>query len=159
MAGLTALCGVGHTVALLGSSGVGKSTLINTLRADHNIATQPVREEDGKGRHTTTARMLHRLPAGGWLLDTPGMRELQVSDAAEGLAEVFDDLTALVAACRFSNCTHQAEPGCAVRAALKAGTLSSERLTRWRKLSAEDAFNTLDVSRKTGRSTTGNRRR
>jgi ribosome biogenesis GTPase len=159
VAGLAALCGVGETVALLGSSGVGKSTLVNTLRRSDSIVTQPVREEDGKGRHTTTARTLHRLPAGGWLLDTPGMRELQVSDAAEGLAEVFDDVTALVATCRFSNCTHQAEPGCAVRAALKAGTLSSERLMRWRKLSAEDASNTLDLSRKNVRSTTGSRRR
>ena len=159
VAGLAALCGVGQTVALLGSSGVGKSTLVNTLRRDDSIATQPVREEDGKGRHTTTVRMLHRLPAGGWLLDTPGMRELQVSDAAEGLAEVFEDVTALVAACRFSNCTHQSEPGCAVRAALKAGTLSGERLMRWRKLSAEDASNTLDLSRKNVRSTTGSRRR
>ena len=155
VAGLAALCGVGQTVALLGSSGVGKSTLVNTLRGSDSIATQPVREEDGKGRHTTTVRMLHRLPAGGWLLDTPGMRELQVSDAAEGLAEVFDDVTALVAACRFSNCTHQSEPGCAVRAALKAGTLSPERLMRWRKLSAEDATNTLEVSRKHVRSTIG----
>ncbi|WP_295633937.1 ribosome small subunit-dependent GTPase A [Novosphingobium sp.] len=159
VAQLAALCGIGETVALLGSSGVGKSTLVNTLRRSDSIATQPVREEDGKGRHTTTARTLHRLPAGGWLLDTPGMRELQVSDAAEGLAEVFDDVTALVAACRFSNCTHQSEPGCAVRAALKAGTLSGERLMRWRKLSAEDASNTLDISRKNVRSTTGSRRR
>ena len=156
---LAKLCGVGETVALLGSSGVGKSTLVNTLRQSDSIATQPVREEDGKGRHTTTVRMLHRLPAGGWLLDTPGMRELQVSDAAEGLAEVFDDVSALVAACRFSNCTHQSEPGCAVRAALKAGTLAPDRLARWRKLSAEDAANTLDVSRKHPRSTTGSRRR
>ena len=169
VAGLAQLCGVGETVALLGSSGVGKSTLVNTLRSSDSIATQPVREEDGKGRHTTTVRMLHRLPYSGWLLDTPGMRELQISDAAEGLAEVFDDVTALVAACRFSNCTHQAEPGCAVRAALKAGTLSPERLMRWRKLSAEDATNTLAVARKhvrsttssstTGSSTTGSRRR
>ena len=158
VAGLATLCGVGQTVALLGSSGVGKSTLVNTLRRSDSIATQPVREEDGKGRHTTTVRMLHRLPAGGWLLDTPGMRELQVSDAAEGLAEVFDDVTALVAACRFSNCTHQAEPGCAVRAALKAGTLSSERLMRWRKLTAEDASNTLEISRKQTRATPGSRR-
>ena len=159
VAQLAKLCGLGETVALLGSSGVGKSTLVNTLRKSDSIATQPVREEDGKGRHTTTVRMLHRLPAGGWLLDTPGMRELQVSDAAEGLAEVFDDVTALVAACRFSNCTHQSEPGCAVRAALKAGTLSGERLMRWRKLSAEDASNTLDISRKHSRPTTGSRRR
>lgn len=167
VAGLAELCGVGQTVALLGSSGVGKSTLVNTLRRSDSIATQPVREEDGKGRHTTTVRMLHRMPAGGWLLDTPGMRELQVSDAAEGLAEVFDDVTALVAACRFSNCTHQAEPGCAVREGLKAGTLSPERLMRWRKLSAEDTANTLDISRKREgdisrknvRSTTGSRRR
>ena len=89
VAPLAARCGRGETVALLGSSGVGKSTLVNTLRGSDSIATQAVREHDGKGRHTTTVRELHRLDRGGWLLDTPGMREFQISDAATGLAEVF----------------------------------------------------------------------
>jgi ribosome biogenesis GTPase len=135
-------CGKGETVALLGSSGVGKSTLVNSLRGSDTLATQAVREADGKGRHTTTVREMHRLDHGGWLLDTPGMRELQLSDAAAGIAEVFDDLDALVLGCRFTNCTHEAEPDCAVRAAIGDGSLTLERLDRWRRLTAEDALNT-----------------
>lgn len=139
---LAACCGRGETVALLGSSGVGKSTLVNTLRGSDSIATQPVREQDGKGRHTTTVREMHRLEHGGWLLDTPGMRELQISDAASGLAEVFDDIVALALECRFSNCTHAAEPGCAIQSAIAEQTLSTFRLSRWQKLTAEDITNT-----------------
>lgn len=148
VAALAAWCGLGQTVALLGSSGVGKSTLVNTLRQSDSQVTQSVREADGKGRHTTTVRSLHRLDHGGWLLDTPGMRELQLADAEEGLADVFDDIVALTLACRFSNCTHAAEPGCAVQAAITAGTLAPERLERWRKLSAEDSANTNDTGKR-----------
>lgn len=143
VARLAAWCGPGETVALLGSSGVGKSTLVNTLRGSDSIATQLVREADGKGRHTTTVREMHRLERGGWLLDTPGMRELQLSDAASGLAEVFDDIVALTLLCRFSNCTHEAEPGCAVRAAMMQGRIERVRLDRWRKLTSEDAVNSI----------------
>lgn len=150
-ASLTAWCGVGETVALLGSSGVGKSTLINTLRGSNSIATQDVREADGKGRHTTTVREMHRLAQGGWLLDTPGMRELQLSDAAVGLADVFEDILALARNCKFSNCTHESEPHCAVRAALSDGTLSQERLDRLRKLTAEDDLNTLSLAQRAAR--------
>jgi len=139
-------------VALLGSSGVGKSTLINTLRKSLTIATADVREADGKGRHTTTVREMHRLVQGGWLLDTPGMRELQLTDAAAGLAAVFEDVVSLAQQCKFSNCAHDSEPDCAVRRALEDGTLQPDRLERLRKLTVEDDANTvnLDERRKRG---------
>ena len=149
-AGLGAWCGAGQTVALLGSSGVGKSTLVNTL-AGSAAATAAVRADDNRGRHTTTARALHRLECGGWLLDTPGMRELQLADARDGLDEVFDDIAALAQDCRFSDCTHEAEPGCAVQAAIAAGSLDPQRLARWRKLAAEDAFNTASLAERHAR--------
>lgn len=141
VASLAASCGKGETVALLGSSGVGKSTLVNTLRGSDSIATQAVRQDDGKGRHTTTVRELHRLDNGGWLMDTPGMRELQLSDSATGLAEVFDDIVELALDCRFSNCTHEGEPGCAIQAAVARGDITPVRLDRWRKLGTEDTAN------------------
>ncbi|WP_238542383.1 ribosome small subunit-dependent GTPase A [Sphingomonas sp. PAMC 26621] len=138
-------CGVGQTVALVGSSGVGKSTLVKTLTGSSSIATQAVREDDGKGRHTTTVREMYRLADGakdgGWLVDTPGMRELQMSEVSTGVTEVFDDVTNLALECRFSNCMHVAEPGCAINAALAAGTLDPARFARWRKLSHEDTVN------------------
>lgn len=159
VARLAACCGRGETVALLGSSGVGKSTLVNTMRGSNSIATQAVREHDGKGRHTTTVREMHRLEGGGWLMDTPGMREFQLSDAATGLAEVFDDIVALTLECRFTNCTHEAEPGCAVQAAIKQGTLDPERLKRWRKLTTEDTANTGSLAeRRTRARITGKRK-
>lgn len=139
VARLAAWCGKGETVALLGSSGVGKSTLVNTLRGSDSIATQAIRPGDDTGRHTTTVREMHRLDRGGWLLDTPGMRELQLPDAATGIADVFDDFILTAQQCRFSDCAHGAEPGCAVRAAIADGTLTVERFDRWRKLAAADS--------------------
>jgi ribosome biogenesis GTPase len=141
VARLSAWCGKGETVALLGSSGVGKSTLVNSLRGSDSIATQAIRAHDGTGRHTTTVREMHRLEGGGWLLDTPGMRELQLSDAATGISEVFDDFIVVAQDCRFSDCAHGVEPGCAVRAAIAEGKLTTERFDRWRKLAAEDNVN------------------
>ena len=123
----------------VGSSGVGKSTLINTLPATA-LATQKTVADD-RGRHTTTGRSLHRLPAGGWLLDTPGMRELQLADVKDGLDALFADIVALAESCRFADCRHESEPGCAVRAAIEAGTLDPDRLRRQRKLAAEEARN------------------
>jgi ribosome biogenesis GTPase len=141
VAHLAAWCGPGQTVALLGSSGVGKSTLINTLTGSGAIATQAIRENDGKGRHTTTVRELHRLPQGGWLMDTPGMRELHLTESTEGLAEVFDDILLLAQQCRFSDCAHGREPACAVQAKLADGTLDAARFERWRRMAAQDAPN------------------
>lgn len=138
VARLAAWCGPGETVALLGSSGVGKSTLVNTLRGSSDIATQAIRPHDDTGRHTTTVREMHRLDHGGWLLDTPGMRELQLPQAAVGIAEMFDDFILVAEQCRFSDCAHDAEPDCAVRAAINAGTLTADRFDRWQKLAAED---------------------
>ena len=145
VARLAAYCETGETVALVGSSGVGKSTLVNTLKGTNAIATQAVRESDGKGLHTTTVRQMHRLGSGlqggGWLVDTPGMRELQMSEVSSGLAEQFDDIVALSLECRFSNCTHTEEPECAIRAAIVEGAVGPARLARWRKLSTEDGVN------------------
>ena len=126
----------GRTAALLGSSGVGKSTLVNALVGQEVLATQEIRE-DGRGRHTTTHRQLVRLPGGGLVLDTPGMRELQLWDAESGLESAFQDVEALAGQCRFSDCAHGREPGCAVRAALANGTLDVERFESWRKLQRE----------------------
>jgi len=143
---LGAWCAPGRTVAFLGSSGVGKSTLTNALLGTGTIATQPVRDDDGKGRHTTTRRELHPVPGGCLVLDTPGMRELQLTDAASGIANVFADLEALAARCRFSDCRHETEPGCAVREAIDNGDIDAARLHRWRKLAAEDAFNSASLA-------------
>lgn len=148
-------CGKGHTVALIGMSGTGKSTLANAL-CGTDKATGGIREDDARGRHTTTARSLHRTLAGGWLIDTPGMREMGVFDAAAGIDTVFAEITELAEACKFRNCAHESEPGCAVRAAVEAGELDPERLARWRKLKAEDrqASETIAESRARGKKMT-----
>jgi ribosome biogenesis GTPase / thiamine phosphate phosphatase len=151
VANLVPWCARGQTIALVGSSGVGKSTLINTLTGDGQIATSGIRGDDDKGRHTTTGRQLHRLPAGGWLLDTPGMRELQLTDVRSGLEEVFADIVAIAANCRFRDCQHQTEPGCALLAAIESGVLDTKRVKRWRKLAAEEAFNTESLAERRAR--------
>jgi ribosome biogenesis GTPase len=138
----------------VGSSGVGKSTLVNTLTGEAWIATQAVRPDDDKGRHTTTGRRLHRLPLGGWLIDMPGMRELQLAGAGSGLEEVFTDIVALARTCRFSDCRHESEPGCAVLAAIAQGRLEAGRLLRWRKLLAEDAYNSESLAERRARDRT-----
>jgi ribosome biogenesis GTPase / thiamine phosphate phosphatase len=134
--GLAALLTEGRTAALVGSSGVGKSTLVNRLCGRDRQATAEVRE-DGRGRHTTTRRELVLLPSGGCLIDTPGMRELTLWDAQEGLGQAFEDVEELAAACRFSDCGHRTEPGCAVRTAIAAGTLPAGRLESFRQLERE----------------------
>lgn len=139
-------CKPGRTVAFLGSSGVGKSTLTNALLSAQAIATQGIREDDAKGRHTTTRRELHVTPGGCLVLDTPGMRELQLTDAANGIADVFEDIEAMAAQCRFADCQHETEPGCAIRTAVDDDRLDPARLARWRKLQAEDAFNSASLA-------------
>lgn len=138
----------GSTVALAGSSGVGKSTLLNTLAGADVAATGAIREDDKKGRHTTTSRALRQLPDGGLLIDVPGMRELGVVDAAAGLAAVFDDIEALAANCRFTDCTHQSEPGCAVRRAVEGGEIDERRLANYRKLLRENEHNSASLAEK-----------
>lgn len=142
---LSEWCKPGRTIAFLGSSGVGKSTLSNALSGTQAIATGPIREADGRGRHTTTRRELHLSAGGCLMLDTPGMRELQLTDAASGIAGVFQDIEALAAECRFADCRHDREPGCAVQAAIETGSLDLPRLARWQKLRAEVAFNSANL--------------
>jgi len=139
LGGVRAWCLPGQTLALLGSSGVGKSTLVNTLSAQARQTTQAIREDDAHGRHTTTDRSLHRLAGGAWLLDSPGMRELALAGAETGMATLFADLDELASRCRFSDCAHRGEPGCAIESALAAGTLDERRLDNYRKLQREQA--------------------
>lgn len=128
------------TTALLGSSGVGKSTLINALTGESRQDVLPVRASDDRGRHSTTARQLFCLPGGGILIDTPGMRELQLWDAEGGVEQTFADVQSLAAACRFRDCSHGTEPGCAVLAAVERGELQAARLDSYHRLRREDAF-------------------
>ena len=143
--------GNGQTIALLGSSGVGKSTITNTLLGHQEMATQGIREDDAKGRHTTTSRSMHHLPTGAWLLDTPGMRELQLTDVKTGLDDVFAEISSLAETCRFSDCQHEDEPGCSVKNAIETGAIDGQRLKRWRKLVREDALNSASIAERRAR--------
>ena len=135
----------GTTAALLGSSGVGKSTIVNRLIGFDLLRTRDVRVADSRGRHTTTSRQMVLLPEGGVLIDTPGMRELQLWETGEALAGTFGDIDALAGACRFRDCQHRQEPGCAVRAATDAGELDAGRLASYHKLQEEQAHHARQV--------------
>jgi len=135
--GLRAFLARGRTVALLGSSGVGKSTIVNGLLGEERLRTGEVRAADSKGRHTTTHRELTLLPAGGALIDTPGMRELQLWAGTDSVEQAFDEIAAAGASCRFRDCSHNGEPGCAVQRALDDGTIAPERWVSYRKLLGE----------------------
>nr|WP_296067760.1 ribosome small subunit-dependent GTPase A [uncultured Actinoplanes sp.] len=130
---------LGFTTALLGQSGAGKSTLVNALLGEQQQAVRETRQ-DGKGRHTTTTRELILIPGAGVLIDTPGLRGVGMHDAAEGVKQTFADIEDLAAGCRFGDCGHAGEPGCAVQAAIAGGTLSERRLSSYRKLLRENAW-------------------
>lgn len=138
---LTPWCRYGKTVAFVGSSGVGKSTLVNTLMGDDSQDTGGVRADDSKGRHTTTARSLNIMPSGALLLDTPGMRELQLAASEKGIAEAFSDISELGLLCKFADCQHQREPQCAVTKAVEAGVIEPRRLKNYHKLKREQEKN------------------
>jgi ribosome biogenesis GTPase len=130
-------CTTGQTVALVGSSGVGKSTLVNTLSSSTVQDTGAIREDDSKGRHTTIGRSLHLLPGGGLLLDSPGLRELKLSECEDGVATLFEEVEAFAGSCRFNNCQHQGEDGCGVADAVKRRELDPRRLANYFRLRAE----------------------
>lgn len=130
----------GKTIVFLGSSGVGKSTLINTLAGEVRMPTSDIREKDGRGRHTTTHRQLLLLPSGVMVIDTPGMRELGMWQASEGLGQSFSDVEQYLGSCKFSDCRHQSEPGCAIREAIRNGALAHERWESYVRLQQEAKF-------------------
>lgn len=132
----------GNTIVFLGSSGVGKSTLVNTLYGEEVMKTSEIREEDSRGRHTTTSRNLIMLPNGAMIIDTPGMRELGMWDADNGISKTFQDVEKYIGLCKFSDCTHSNEPGCRILQAIKDGELSEERYEQYLKLKKESEYNT-----------------
>jgi len=140
--------GFGRTGALLGSSGVGKSTIVNRLIGHDLLRTEEVRESDSRGRHTSTARQLIVLPDSGLLIDTPGMRELQLWETSDGTRDTFGDIEALAAACRFRDCRHRQEPGCAVQRAVADGDLAGGRLESYHKLQNEQAYQARQVDQR-----------
>ncbi len=148
----------GRTLVLLGSSGVGKSSLVNRLAGKELMAVGEIREKDGRGRHTTTHRQLLRLPCGALIIDTPGMRELGMWDVTVGLGEAFADVERFLGKCRFSDCRHQTEPGCAVREAIERGELSRERWENYRKLKEEAVFSEGGKTRRRNRRSAGRAR-
>lgn len=155
MEGVTALLQRGETGALLGSSGVGKSTILNAILGSEVTPVQEVRARDDKGRHTTTHREIYRLPGGGLLMDSPGLRELQLWGDAERVEMAFPEIEELAARCRFTDCGHNQEPGCAVREGLKTGELDARRYASYRKLQGEldhlNALQDVNAMRERGR--------
>jgi len=139
-------CVIGQTVAFIGSSGVGKSTLVNNLLNNNIQTTSSSRSDDSRGRHTTTSRSLHLMPSGGLLLDTPGMRELQLVTCEQGIENTFSEISDLAVGCQFSNCQHKSEPGCAVKDAIMCGDVEQRRLTNYDKLLHEQARNNATLA-------------
>ncbi|KJZ20719.1 ribosome small subunit-dependent GTPase A [Loktanella sp. S4079] len=148
---LSPWCGPGETVALTGSSGVGKTTIANKLTGG-NALTQDIRQDDARGRHTTTGRSLHAIPTGGWLIDTPGMRGLGLAEVAYGIDATFPEISELASQCKFRDCAHESEPGCKVQAAIQAGEIDPERLRRFNKLKRENTQATETIAQARDRS-------
>jgi ribosome biogenesis GTPase len=144
-------CRAGETLVMLGSSGSGKSTLSNALLGANIQDTGSIREDDSKGRHTTTRRSLLQMPGGAMILDTPGMRELQLTDCEQGIELAFADISALASGCRFNDCQHETEPGCAVQQAIENGDLEERRLNNYRKLLREQAHNSASFAQQRAR--------
>lgn len=146
--GLRPWCRPGKTVVLLGSSGAGKSTLANRLLRQDIHSTGAIRDSDAKGRHTTTRRSLVAMPDGAMILDTPGMRELQLAGCEQGVATTFADIEELARACRFGDCAHKTEPGCSVRRAIESGQLEQRRYLNYCKLAREQALNSASLAQR-----------
>jgi len=145
---IESLLAPGQTVCLLGSSGVGKTTLLNALLGEERFTTKAVREDDHRGRHTTTRRHLAMLPGGALLIDTPGMRELGLLASGDGFEQSFQDIENLASQCHFKDCQHESETGCAVLAAIEQGALDPDRLQSWKKLGREAARNEMSLAEK-----------